>query len=196
MHNFMVSRSVNYDQIIIIDFKKNIQSMRIPLNFLTKSENSWTNFTSKSLSLSKKKKKKKRRRFDRSNEEDTRNGGPEKTKYRGRRKKGLDRKWKIREKGEEWIVENRQRGLVRRVGPRAFPRFREAYRTTALRFASLIPSPGRTTLEGQLSMLIQHYIRLQVYAYTYRTWWTCTHIHLLIQGDSQVRTWQGWRVNK
>lgn len=96
MHNFMVSRSVNYDQIIIIDFKKNIQSMRIPLNFLTKSENPSTNFTSKSLSL-----KKKKRRFDRSNEEDTRNGGPEKTKYRGRRREGLDRKWKIREKGEE-----------------------------------------------------------------------------------------------
>ena len=38
---------------------------------------------------------------------------------------------------ESW---RRQRGLVRRVGPRAFPRFREAYRTTALRFASLIPS--------------------------------------------------------
>lgn len=75
--------------------------MRIPLHFLTKSENSSTNFTSKSLSLSKKKKKKKRRRFDRSNEEDTRNGGPEKTKYRGRRREGLDRKWKIREKGEE-----------------------------------------------------------------------------------------------
>lgn len=56
MHNFMVSRSVNYDQIIIIDFKKNIQSMRIPLNFLTKSENPSTNFTSKSLSLKKKKK--------------------------------------------------------------------------------------------------------------------------------------------
>lgn len=59
MHNFMVSRSVNYDQIIIIDFKKNIQSMRIPLHFLTKSENSSTNFTSKSLSLKKKEEKKK-----------------------------------------------------------------------------------------------------------------------------------------
>ena len=69
-------------------------------------------------------------------------------------------KWKIRgEEGEGLGRESwrRQRGLVRRVGPRAFPRFREAYRTAAL-------IPSAPSLEGQLSMLIQHYIRLRVYA--------------------------------
>lgn len=118
--------------------------MTIPLHFLTKSEIFVTEprkvQREKAIPkrISKTLSQRKRRRSDRSNEEDT----ERRTRKNEIEEEGLDRKCKIREKGEEdeWIVENRQRGLVRRVGPRAFPRFREAYRTTALRFASLIPS--------------------------------------------------------
>lgn len=161
--------------------------MTIPLDFLTKSEifvtvKSWTK---RRQPLSQKKKKK---RSDRSNGEDTERR-TRKNEISSREEEGLDRKCKIREKGEEWIVENRQRGLVRRVGPRAFPRFREAYRTTALRFASLIPSldgPRWKTSSRCLYNIIygfkcMHTLtepggRVPTYTYSYRVIHKCVSI--------------------